>query len=625
VISNDAKPAVFTVVISEKGGAERREFFDRAELSVGRVQGNDLMLPKGNVSKRHARLLYRDGRFIVTDLNSTNGTYVNRRRISQATIVREGDRIYIGDFILRIELGDEGDNPLSENTGSGPVLSAASSARASAAPVQQLADLSMSGMEDSSPSYPRVPGPPKMPSGARVELPSDAHSSGRIAIAEAVRPSLVDRLLSSTHDERTDEETLGRRRALVLLVGRVKDSLGLGAVPEEVDSELERRIERAVDEQLGTLLGSTEFEPYKVNEALGRAAKAELLDLGPLTGLLEDGTVAEIAVCRFEQVLVQRDERVTPAEFGLSSDSALNLVIRRLCRRAGSAVGAREVIVERRLSDGARLSALIGHAAPTGSLLVVRKPRKVSLSLEDLVRRGTISRAIANFIHQCMAARTNVLVIGPDTSAVAALLSGLCGAGGDGRVVAIQQLEDVSLQSSAVTRLSMPETFEEALRVLRLATSVPAARLLVELANREITTALIEIIGEGGSGITAALRAPNLQRALARLPADIVATRPSMSTDAAREWLASSFDIAIEISRLRDGRERVLRVCEITGASEREIQTQDIFTFVIERTAAGGSIEGTFSSSGVVPRLAEELRARGITLETSLFTRPPSR
>ena len=95
---------VFAIVISEKGGAERREVFERTEISVGRVQGNDLMLPKGNVSKRHARLIYRDGRFIVTDLNSTNGTYVNRRRISQATIVREGDRIYIGDFVLRIEV-----------------------------------------------------------------------------------------------------------------------------------------------------------------------------------------------------------------------------------------------------------------------------------------------------------------------------------------------------------------------------------------------------------------------------------------------------------------------------------------------------------------------------------------
>ncbi|MGH7435825.1 MAG: FHA domain-containing protein, partial [Polyangiaceae bacterium] len=102
---------MFTIVISEKGGSERREAFDRSEINVGRVQGNDLMLPKGNVSKHHARLLFRDGRFIVTDLKSTNGTYVNGRKISQATIVREGDKIYIGDFVLRIEAGSGSTGP----------------------------------------------------------------------------------------------------------------------------------------------------------------------------------------------------------------------------------------------------------------------------------------------------------------------------------------------------------------------------------------------------------------------------------------------------------------------------------------------------------------------------------
>ncbi|MBI2394415.1 MAG: FHA domain-containing protein, partial [Deltaproteobacteria bacterium] len=93
----------FAVIISEKGGQERREVFDKNEISIGRVQGNDLLLPKGNVSKRHARIVFRDGRFIVTDLKSTNGSYVNGHRIAQATIVREGDKIYIGDFILKVE------------------------------------------------------------------------------------------------------------------------------------------------------------------------------------------------------------------------------------------------------------------------------------------------------------------------------------------------------------------------------------------------------------------------------------------------------------------------------------------------------------------------------------------
>jgi pilus assembly protein CpaF len=95
---------MFSVIISEKGGAERREAFDRTEINVGRVQGNELMLPKGNVSKRHARLLYRDGRFIVTDLKSTNGTYVNDKRVEKAQLAA-GDRLRIGRVEMTVEHG----------------------------------------------------------------------------------------------------------------------------------------------------------------------------------------------------------------------------------------------------------------------------------------------------------------------------------------------------------------------------------------------------------------------------------------------------------------------------------------------------------------------------------------
>jgi pilus assembly protein CpaF len=107
---------MFSIIISEKGGAERRETFEKAEINVGRVQGNDLVLPKGNVSKHHARLLFRDGRFIVTDLKSTNGTYVNGRKIAQATIVREGDKVYIGDFVIRVDSA-AGEEPAIPNLG----------------------------------------------------------------------------------------------------------------------------------------------------------------------------------------------------------------------------------------------------------------------------------------------------------------------------------------------------------------------------------------------------------------------------------------------------------------------------------------------------------------------------
>ncbi|HMR76743.1 MAG TPA: FHA domain-containing protein, partial [Polyangiaceae bacterium] len=160
----EAQQPVFAIIISEKGGAERREAYDRPEITVGRVQGNDLMLPKGNVSKRHARLIFRDGRFIVTDLNSTNGTYVNRRRISQATIVREGDRVYIGDFVLRIDPAeaDSAAGELGETTGSGPVLARESGPEGSVA-----THIPQEREEQSGASYPRVPGPPRLPDASR--------------------------------------------------------------------------------------------------------------------------------------------------------------------------------------------------------------------------------------------------------------------------------------------------------------------------------------------------------------------------------------------------------------------------------------------------------------------------
>src|SRR5258708_37491105 len=95
--------SMFTVIITEKGGEQRRMDFDKAEVTIGRVQGNDIILPKGNVSKRHSRIVLKDGKFIIVDLNSNNGTYVNGRKITSPLVLKDADKIYIGDFILSIE------------------------------------------------------------------------------------------------------------------------------------------------------------------------------------------------------------------------------------------------------------------------------------------------------------------------------------------------------------------------------------------------------------------------------------------------------------------------------------------------------------------------------------------
>src|SRR5262245_28076559 len=110
---------MFTILIQEKGGEQRRMVFNKPEVTIGRVQGNDIVLPKGNVSKRHARIVLKDGKFIIVDLKSTNGTYVNGRKITSPLVVKDSDKIYIGDFIVGVDESAEGDSP-SETTTSPP-------------------------------------------------------------------------------------------------------------------------------------------------------------------------------------------------------------------------------------------------------------------------------------------------------------------------------------------------------------------------------------------------------------------------------------------------------------------------------------------------------------------------
>ncbi|MDB4929902.1 MAG: domain containing protein [Myxococcaceae bacterium] len=97
---------MLTLNVTEKGGTPKRMEFDKDEVTVGRVPGNDIVLPKGNVSKRHSQVFCREGRFFVADLKSTNGTYLNGRRITTPSVIRPGDKIYIGDFVVTVDMGD---------------------------------------------------------------------------------------------------------------------------------------------------------------------------------------------------------------------------------------------------------------------------------------------------------------------------------------------------------------------------------------------------------------------------------------------------------------------------------------------------------------------------------------
>ncbi|HEX2048932.1 MAG TPA: FHA domain-containing protein [Acidimicrobiales bacterium] len=73
------------------------------ELTVGRAGGCQITLDDTYVSQLHARVFRRDGQLYVEDLGSTNGTYLNRKKVTAPIAIRKGDRLQIGKTVMELQ------------------------------------------------------------------------------------------------------------------------------------------------------------------------------------------------------------------------------------------------------------------------------------------------------------------------------------------------------------------------------------------------------------------------------------------------------------------------------------------------------------------------------------------
>ena len=95
---------MFTLIIEDKHGGIADEYsFEEGEFYIGRSHNSDIILPSDNVSRRHSRLYTADGRCYIEDLNSSNGVFVNGRRIHEVYQIQRSAQIKIGDYYLHIE------------------------------------------------------------------------------------------------------------------------------------------------------------------------------------------------------------------------------------------------------------------------------------------------------------------------------------------------------------------------------------------------------------------------------------------------------------------------------------------------------------------------------------------
>ncbi|MFH1130836.1 MAG: ATPase, T2SS/T4P/T4SS family [Pseudomonadota bacterium] len=667
---------MFSVLVKEKSGEQRRLEFDKSEVSIGRVQGNDVILPKGNVSKRHARIGLKDGKFIVADLKSTNGTYVNGRKITSSLVVKEGDNIYIGDFIINVEQkakADLGDSvpPLAESARRPPpppkrkaraeeihedIVAQAEREPAPRVPRETSTPHPTEPPEnDMRPGPPDVSGPIDLGIGeenwarpreaAPEDLTADSGGGAMEELARSAPPldirapispkgreeSPRQRASAESHGEKPRGKDPRREKVFELqkeVHDRLVDYLDLRRMDIDrlANEELWDKTERAIVEVVESMGSEGAIPAFVDQDALIKNALNEALGLGPLEDLLADEEVDEIMVNRADQVYVEKKGRLELTEYGFSSSQAVLGVIERIVAPLGRRIDESSPLVDARLKDGSRVNAIIPPLALKGPCLTIRKFAKEMFRDGDLIRFGSLNEEMVEFLMTCVSARKNIVISGGTGSGKTTTLNVVSNFIPDEeRIISIEDAAELQLRHEHWIQLeSRPANIEGkgavAIRdLVRNALRMRPDRIVVGECRGGEALDMLQAMNTGHDGSLTTAHSNGPRDTLARLETMVLMSGMDLPIRAIREQIASAVDIIVHQMRFPDGSRRITHITEVSGMETDVIALQDIFVFKQEGFDEEGRVRGQFMPTGLVPRFYEDLRNRGIPVNMDIF------
>ena len=576
----------FSVILTEKGGATQRLDFECEEITIGRVDENDICLPKGNISKKHTRIVVKDGRIIVLDLKSTNGTYVNGKKLAGPQVISPDDKVYIGDFILNVEPPDL--EPA--RTNGEPQDGDAMAEMPTMTPARPHYVASEATHRDGQPQPPPKAAPPPPVQGI-----SPIGDYGRtLQLAH-------DRLIEALDLRRLDLDALG-------------------------SDELWEKSEAALRQIVARMDQTGELDPHVDRDQLVQDVLNEALGLGPLESYLADETVSEIMVNGPNQVYVEREGCLERVEKAFSSSQAVLAVIERIVAPLGRHVDESSPLVDARLRDGSRVNAIIPPLALKGPCLTIRKFKRELLTMEHLIGYGTLTPQIAQFLDTCVKVRRNLVISGGTGSGKTTLLNILSGCIPEQeRIVTIEDAAELQLAQDHWIQLeSRPSNIEGKGQItirdlVRNALRMRPDRIVVGECRGGEALDMLQAMNTGHDGSLTTLHANSTRDALARMETMVLMSGMDLPVRAIREQIASAVHLVIQETRFADGSRKVTAISEVSGMEMDVVTMQDIFQFQQEGFDDQGAVVGRFVPTGFVPRFYDDLQRRGIPVDMDVF------
>ncbi|HEU5015271.1 MAG TPA: CpaF family protein [Roseiflexaceae bacterium] len=438
------------------------------------------------------------------------------------------------------------------------------------------------------------------------------------SVRPGARPESVGRLGPAPREQ---EET-----TFVDLRMRVQDRL-ISELDPKLDLSNAVRVRRQVEDIFNSILDSESIVLSRAERArMFESIAADILGFGPLEPLLNDPEVSEIMVNGPRQIYVERKGRLEKSDIIFNNDEHVMRVIDRIVAPLGRRIDESSPMVDARLPDGSRVNAVIRPISLVGPVLSIRKFKKEGITVEDMIRFGTLTREMAEFLSACVRARLNVVVAGGTGSGKTTTLNALSSfIPEDERIITVENAAELQLrQEHVVTLESRPPNVEGrgeitirdlVINCLRMRPE----RIVVGECRGGEALEMLQAMNTGHDGSMTTLHANTPRDAIARTETMVLMAGMDLPVRAIREQIASAINLIVQQARLKDGSRKIINITEVQGMEGDVVVLQDVFVFEQTGIDERGKIVGHLRPTGIRPKFIEQFEQNNIYLPPNIF------
>ncbi|HQL40628.1 MAG TPA: CpaF family protein, partial [Anaerolineaceae bacterium] len=318
--------------------------------------------------------------------------------------------------------------------------------------------------------------------------------------------------------------------------------------------------------------------------------------------------------------------KIQKTNITFDNDQAVIRVIEKIILPLGRRIDQESPTVDARLPDGSRVNAVIPPVAIDGPSITIRKFQKDKLTIDQLIKLGSITRPMADFIRACVISRLNIIISGGTGSGKTTLLNILSGfIPTDERIVTIEDAAELKLQQEHVVRMeTKPPNAEGKHQIttrdlVRNSLRMRPDRIIVGEVRGGEALDMLQAMNTGHDGSLTTLHANTARDAISRLETMCMMSGMELPVKVLREQIASAIDLIIQQSRLKDGSRKVTSITEVAGMEGDTVVMTEVFRFEQTGITQDGKVLGDLKPTGIRPLFGPRLEAAGFKLGPEMF------